>query len=129
MEFKDHMDDKQIAVAQFHEEFDLTINKIPTIPKDSECDLRVSLIDEELTELNDAFIKNDIIEVADALGDLLYVVLGAAVTCGINLEPIFWEIHRSNMAKIGGTKNEVGKLIKPSTYNPPKLQSILERQV
>lgn len=119
---------EQLCVEDFHTEFNLMINKIPCIPDEKEQALRVKLIQEELTELAEGFKNSDVVEVADALGDLLYVVLGAAVTCGINLEPVFHEVHRSNMTKKGGYKNEHGKLIKPATYEPVKLLPILERQ-
>jgi predicted HAD superfamily Cof-like phosphohydrolase len=119
---------EQDNVEDFHREFHLKINFVPCIPEIHESDLRTGLIQEELDELEDAFKKKDVVEVADALGDLLYVVLGCAVTCGIDLEPIFHEIHRSNMTKVGGHKNAAGKLIKPETYEPPKLLPILERQ-
>lgn len=120
---------EQCCVEDFHRWFHITINKSPCIPENPiDVNLRVGLIREELQELEDAFEKRNVVEVADALGDLLYVVLGCAVSCGIDLEPVFREIHRSNMTKIGGTKNELGKLIKPSTYEPAKLLSILETQ-
>lgn len=119
---------EQICVEDFHKEFNININTVPCIPDEKDQVLRVKLIQEELTELAEAFKNNDVVEVADALGDLMYVVLGAAVTCGINIEPIFMEIHRSNMTKKGGYKNEDGKWVKPTTYEPAKLLPILERQ-
>lgn len=64
---------------------------------------------------------------ADALGDLLYVVFGAAVTFGIDMGPIFDEIHRSNMTKIGGPVRPDGKRLKPATYEPPNLKPLLAR--
>jgi len=119
---------EQTCVEDFHTEFKLTINKTPCIPDKKEQELRIKLIEEELTELQEGFQNNDVVEVADALGDLLYVVLGCAVTCGINLEPVFMEIHRSNMTKKGGYKAENGKWVKPATYEPAKLLDILKRQ-
>lgn len=119
---------EQYSVEDFHKEFDLTINKTPCIPEEKEQKLRVKLIEEELKELQEGFKNHDVVEVADALGDLLYVVLGAAVTCGMDLEPIFFETHRSNMTKKGGYKNADGKWVKPATYEPVNLLPILERQ-
>lgn len=119
---------EQNNVEDFHREFGISIGRKPHIPSEEEVKLRIQLINEELTELKDAFEDKDVVEVADALGDLLYVVLGCAVTCGINLEPVFTEIHRSNMTKKGGHKSAEGKWIKPSTYEPAKLLPILERQ-
>ena len=54
------------------------------------------------TDLSGMYSMNDFVEMTDAVGDLLYVVIGAAVTMGVNLTPIFDEIHRTNMAKVGG---------------------------
>lgn len=119
---------EQYNVEDFHREFYLTVNTSPTIPDEKERTLRISLILEEARELCEALDKKDIVEVADALGDLMYVVLGCAVTCGIDMEPIFREIHRSNMTKKGGHKDEKGKWIKPKDYEPPKLLPILVRQ-
>lgn len=119
---------EQSNVEDFHKEFKLLINNTPCIPDEKEQKLRIKLIEEELTELKEGFETNNVVEVADALGDLLYVVLGAAVTCGIDLEPVFMEIHRSNMTKKGGYKNEHGKWVKPAHYEPAKLLPILERQ-
>lgn len=119
---------EQICVQDFHEEFGISIENKPCLPDEKITDLRVSLITEELDELVEAFDNYDIVEVADALGDLMYVILGAAVSCGIDLEPVFMEIHRSNMTKKGGYKAENGKWIKPATYEPAKLLPILIAQ-
>jgi predicted HAD superfamily Cof-like phosphohydrolase len=70
-------------------------------------------------------------QIADGCADLNYVVNGTAVTCGIDLEPIFAEIHRSNMSKLWGgivKKNEFGKVIKSPDYSPANLQPILAAQ-
>lgn len=119
---------EQDNVEDFHREFGIKINTVPCIPDAKEAALRIALIQEELTELAEAFDKHDVVEVADAIGDLMYVVLGCSVTCGIDIEPIFHEIHRSNMTKKGGHKAPNGKWIKPETYEPAKLLPILKRQ-
>lgn len=79
-------------------------------------------------EPNPQFVHN-VVEIADALADLIYVVLYAANCYGINLEPVFEEIQRSNMTKVGGHKNEYGKLIKPPTYSPANLYLIIKSQL
>jgi predicted HAD superfamily Cof-like phosphohydrolase len=120
---------KQSNVRLFHEKAGLTINTTPTIPDLRTCDLRCRLIKEELEELASALLLDDIIEVADAIGDLLYVVLGTAVACGIDADAVFCEIHRSNMTKfIDGHSREDGKWIKGPAYEPPQLKHILEQQ-
>lgn len=101
----------------------------PTVPELDVCRLRHALIAEENEELKQAFIKGDVVEVADAIGDLLYVVLGAAVSCGIEIEPVFNEIHRSNMSKfIDGHRREDGKWVKGPSYSPANLAPILKEQ-
>lgn len=110
------------AVAIFHVEFDLSIGDKPNLADSKLKDLRVKLIQEELDEYAEALGNDDLIEVCDALGDILYVLIGAAVTHGVDLEGIFWEVHKSNMTKVGGHKGESGKWIKPDTYTPPDLE-------
>lgn len=102
----------------------------PGIPELKIQFLREDLIFEEAGELCEANADNNITEAADALGDLLYVVLGAAVAYGIDLEPVFWEIHRSNMSKFrkGFQIRKDGKLIKSPRYSPANLGPILEAQ-
>ena len=91
--------------------------------------LRHVLILEELEELRMADFNDDLVEVADAIGDLLVVVLGTAVAYGIDIDPIFQEIHRSNMSKfIDGHKREDGKWIKGPSYSPANLKPIIEAQ-
>ncbi len=125
------MTNEQKAVQEFHKKFETTVNVIPTLVGIKLDNLRIDLIEEELAELYTAQNNEDIVEIADALGDLLYVVYGAAVTYGIDLEPIFNEIHRSNLSKMwadGLHKREDGKILKPPTYSPPKLLPILVEQ-
>jgi predicted HAD superfamily Cof-like phosphohydrolase len=122
------MIESQQMVQEFHETFDIPVESIPMIPSEKVKSLRVKLIQEELNELEEALDNNDMVEVADALGDILYVVFGSAVSIGINVEPIFNEVHRSNMTKVGGHKNEDGKWIKPATYERPNLVPILLAQ-
>ncbi len=70
----------------------------------------------------------DLPAIAKELADVLYVVYGTAVSLGIDMEPVFKEVHRSNMSKVGGYKREDGKWVKPSTYSPASLDKILEAQ-
>ena len=70
----------------------------------------------------------DWVEMIDALCDILYVTVGAGISMGITLGPYFQEVHRSNMAKLGGKKDEGGKTLKPEGWTPPDLLSILKAQ-
>jgi predicted HAD superfamily Cof-like phosphohydrolase len=65
---------------------------------------------------------------AKELADLLYVVYGTAVSLGIDMEPVFKEVHRSNMSKVGGYKREDGKWVKPPTYSPADILPIIKNQ-
>lgn len=125
------MKNAQAKVASFMSVKDSNLPTNPVIPDRASRELRFRLIDEEITELKDAFATIDIVGVADALGDILYLVLGTAVDCGIDIEPVFNEIHRSNMTKfIGGLKLRAdGKIAKGPDYQPPNLKPIIAGQV
>ena len=91
--------------------------------------LRVDLIDEELNELREATGKQDLVGIADALTDLLYVVYGAGHAYGINLDDCFAEVHRSNMSKLDDESQPIyredGKVLKGPNYIPPALGQII----
>ena len=122
------MNKEQKMVFDFHKEFKLHIGNKPEIPKEITMLLRTKLIREEFKELKLAIADNDIVEIADGLGDLLYVIYGCAISFGIDMEDIFAEIHASNMTKVGGHKREDGKWIKPDTYRKADLSGILKEQ-
>ena len=88
-------------VAKFHETFDLPILEKPTIPPPQRCALRVNLLQEELDELKEAIADNDLVEVADALCDIQYVLSGAILEFGLadKFKELFDEVQRSNMSK------------------------------
>jgi len=107
--------------------------RTPKFPAQTIQQLRIALIEEEVNELKDAIEQHDIIEVADALADILYVVYGAGLAFGIDLDKCFREVHRSNMTKLGADgapiKNpETGKIIKGPMYEEPQLEPILRAQ-
>lgn len=94
------MINKQQAVAAFMEVFQQETPSEPCIPSFEVQQLRISLIQEELFELRAAMAKQDIVETADAIADLLYVVYGTAVACGIHIDEVFEQVHNSNMSKL-----------------------------
>ena len=108
----------QQMVLEFHKEFDIHIAETPSVPDDKTKTLRVRLIQEEFDELREAFERNDLPHIAKELADLLYVVYGTAISYGIDMEPVFQEVQRSNMSKVGGYKRKDGKWVKPATYSP-----------
>lgn len=89
------------SVALFHETFKHPVLPTPTIPSQTRCDLRVSLLAEELKELEEAIENNDLVEIADALCDLQYVLSGAILEFGLGekFKTLFDEVQRSNMSK------------------------------
>lgn len=95
-------------VAEFHRTFHAPILETPQIPSEARCNLRVSLLTEELDELREAIIDGDIVAVADALCDLQYVLSGAVLEFGLGnqFKALFDEVQRSNMSKACGTVAE-----------------------
>ena len=96
------------SVAEFHKTFKHPILDSPQIPSAKRCELRVSLIAEELKELEEAIADNDLVEVADALCDIQYVLSGAILEFGMgnNFKALFDEVQRSNMSKTCKTMEE-----------------------
>lgn len=95
-------------VAEFHNTFKHPVLDNPAIPEKKRCDLRVELISEELKELQEAIENNDLVEVADALADIQYVLSGAVLEFGLGnrFVELFDEVHRSNMSKTCNTEEE-----------------------
>jgi predicted HAD superfamily Cof-like phosphohydrolase len=126
------MNEWQKMVYEFHQKFKLHIEPRPHIVPRRVADLRIALSDEENKELREGIINEDIIEIADALADKIYVDCGTAVSYGINLDPIFREVHRSNMTKLWDGKpkyNEAGKVVKPETFEYPKIGAEIKKQL
>ena len=142
-------------VREFHTAFGCPAPSKPTVPPDDRLRLRLRLVLEEVTELFDAcavceeiagqlhgalielesggdgiFFKDeyDMVKVADALADIDYVVEGMRLELGIDGEPIAAEVHRSNMAKVGATQREDGKILKPPGWTPPDIEGELRKQ-
>lgn len=101
-------------VAEFHRTFHHPIEPDPVIPAPRRCELRVSLISEELKELEEAIRNNDIVEVADALCDIQYVLSGAILEFGLGekFKTLFDEVQRSNMSKACKTVEEAEQTVK-----------------
>jgi predicted HAD superfamily Cof-like phosphohydrolase len=119
----------QDMVAEFHRKFDIPVGDRPSIVSEATRQLRVRLIQEEFAELQEAMAAQDLPAVAKELADLLYVVYGTAVSYGLDMDPVFREVHRSNLSKVGGYKREDGKWVKPPTYSPADVTSLLASQL
>jgi predicted HAD superfamily Cof-like phosphohydrolase len=138
-------------VTEFHRAFGVPVHETPRVPSDDRVRLRLRLIAEEFCELLDAAglddytcgaVRNllmnrlatpmaksaDIVAVADAFTDIDYVVEGSRLEFGIDGEPIAAEVHRSNLAKVGATIREDGKILKPPTWTPPDIAGELRKQ-
>jgi len=102
----------------------------PTLPDQNLAKLRLELIREEVEELNVGIEGMDIVEIADALTDILYVVYGAGHAFGIDLDECYHEVHRSNMSKLGADGKPIyredGKILKGPNYFHPNLEDILD---
>lgn len=95
-------------VKEFHETFDMPVLSEPTIPDSERCDLRISLLEEEINELKQAILDKDITEVFDAFNDILYILGGSILEFGMQdkFKQGFDEVHRSNMSKACKTVEE-----------------------
>ncbi|MDC3231794.1 nucleoside triphosphate pyrophosphohydrolase family protein [Candidatus Pelagibacter sp.] len=117
-------------VGTFMKTFGQEVKSDPSFSTDKINKLRLSLIKEELEELSDAMQKKDLIEVADALTDILYVTYGAGHAFGINLDKCFDEVQNSNMSKLGKNGkpiyNEYGKVMKGPNYFKPDLNKFIK---
>ena len=116
-------------VGLFMSAFGQEVKKNSELSNEKINALRLSLIKEELEELSKAIQENDILEVADALTDILYVTYGAGHAFGINLDKCFEEVQKSNMSKLGKDGkpiyNEQGNVMKGPDYFKPNLSKLL----
>ena len=119
-----------VKVKEFMETFGQEVKLNAEFPSSSVVKLRLNLIKEELEELQAAVKENNILEVADALTDLLYVTYGAGHALGINLDQCFNEVQKSNMSKLGKNGkpiyNKDGKVMKGPNYFKPDLKKYLK---
>jgi len=116
-------------VGIFMKTFGQEVKTKPSFSTDKINKLRLDLIKEELIELTEAMNNNDLLEVADALTDILYVTYGAGHAFGINLDKCFEEVQNSNMSKLDENGkpiyNEHGKVMKGPNYFKPNLKKVI----
>jgi predicted HAD superfamily Cof-like phosphohydrolase len=119
-------------VNKYHEAFGVNIEKAPTIPAKDRCELRQNIIQEEVDELKAAWESGNLVEVADALADIHYLVMGTVLEFGLQdkYPEIFNEVHRSNMSKLDENGKPIyredGKVIKSNLYSRPDIGKILK---
>jgi predicted HAD superfamily Cof-like phosphohydrolase len=120
-------------VAHFHEVFKIGNNNEPSFLTDKESDLRFNLLKEENEEYLEACKSGNMVEIADALGDILYITFGTIMRHGLQhkIQEVFDEIQQSNMSKLDENGNPIfredGKILKSEKYFKPDIKSILER--
>ena len=125
------MKDKLKSVAEFHEVFKIGNAENLTLLDEKNYQLRYNLLKEENEEYLEACQREDMVEIADALGDQLYILCGTILKHGLQhkIEEVFDEIHRSNMSKLDENGNPIfredGKVLKGKNYFPPDIKSIL----
>jgi predicted HAD superfamily Cof-like phosphohydrolase len=116
-------------VGTFMKTFGQEVKSKPSFSSDKINKLRIDLIKEELDELQEAMKNNDLLEVADALTDILYVTYGAGHALGIDLDKCFEEVQNSNMSKLDENGkpiyNESGKVMKGPNYFKPDLSKFV----
>ena len=116
-------------VGIFMKTFGQEVKLDPSFSTDKINKLRLSLIQEELEELSDAMSKKNLLEVADALTDILYVTYGAGHAFGIDLDKCFEEVQNSNMSKLDDNGkpiyNDAGKVMKGPNYFKPDLSKFV----
>ena len=116
-------------VGTFMKTFGQDVKTKPSFSSDKINKLRIDLIKEELDELQEAMKNNDLLEVADALTDILYVTYGAGHAFGIDLDKCFEEVQNSNMSKLGENGepiyNDSGKVMKGPNYFKPNLSKFV----
>lgn len=126
------MENELYYLKEFHKAFNCVINEFPTIVDKETALLRVKLVVSESAELTEAIANEDIVEIFDAIIDLLYVILGTAHSYGLAnfLLEGFRQVHYNNMSKLGEDgkpmKDKAGKIIKPDNYKPVDLSWIKE---
>ncbi len=128
------MKSKIDAVAKFHQSFGLGVSETPRADLgEAKNLLRYNLMDEENEEYYEAAQNGDLVEVADALGDMLYILCGTILEHGMQhiIEDVFEEIQRSNMSKLGENGKPIyredGKVLKGPGYFKPDIKTILDR--
>jgi predicted HAD superfamily Cof-like phosphohydrolase len=121
------------ALDQFHRAFNLPMRQLPSADVDPAlARLRVALLEEEVGEFVAASERGDLIGIADALADIVYVAYGTALTYGIDLDGVLQEVHRSNMSKLNSDGKPLirhdGKVLKSERYFPPDIESVIRLQ-
>jgi len=125
--------DMEAAVKEFRTTYGLPVNEEPTLLPYKDKSLHDDLLEEELEELGGAEYDDDMKEIADAIGDAIYILFGRAVHMGLPINRILQEIHTSNMSKLGEDGKPIyredGKVLKGPNFFEPRIQAILDGEL
>lgn len=121
-----------VLVSEFHSTYNMPIRDIPVLDIPARK-MRLELIMEEAEEYREAEANSDLVEMADALADLVYVAYGAALEHGIDLDHVLKEVQRSNLSKLHHETGlpiyrEDGKVLKGENFSPPDIVNVLREQ-
>ena len=123
------MSSLEAQVRQFNVTYGKPMSEKPRLPTVSEAKLLVDLIEEELEELKVAIANQDLVEIADAIGDIPYVTAQQATMLGIPVDALLREIQRSNMSKLGADGKPIyredGKVLKGPNFSEPQISKVL----
>jgi len=122
------MSDWQKDVLDFHTKFKCIVGDKPQFSDEKTMKLRLALINEEIDELTEAYKDKDLSSFIDAIADSIYVLLGTAISVGVDLKPIWDEVQKTNMAKVPGNSRKDGKVLKPENWTPPDIDTLLKEQ-
>lgn len=123
----EHYQSPYYLVKEFHETYGQPIRTVPELHIPEKL-MRLGLVAEEAEEYAEAVATDDLVEIADALADLVYVAYGAAISHGIDLDEILKEVQRSNLSKLENgqvLRREDGKILKGSNFSEPAIAPIL----
>lgn len=115
---------------EFHEVYNAVRQRTPAFADEKTREMRLKILLEEFEEYKEAEKNNDLVEVADALADIIYIAIGTAVAYGLPMDEIFNEVHRSNMSKLGADGKPIyredGKVLKGPNFTPPDISNIIK---
>lgn len=116
-------------LKEFHLTYQAYTGDTPHLPSKEVRDLRMDILREEFEEYEEAEANDDLVEIADALSDIIYIAVGTGVAYGLPMDKIFNEVHRSNMSKLGEDGKPIfredGKVLKGPNFTPPRIAEII----
>lgn len=116
-------------VRQFNDTYQKEMSEVPRLPTEEEAHLMVDLIEEELNELKESIEKQDLVGIADAITDIIYVSAQQGTVIGLPIDALLFEVQRSNLSKLGADGKPIfrsdGKVLKGPDFSEPRIRKIL----